>query len=173
MTVFVLPIDEDPGALAVGEDGLPLPWCWQDEERTVLADSLTEIVGVILDGYEEAVAADDDAALLEARIAALAQLAGAVQAQLAAELADSSGGEGVPEEVLQVLLAPKDGRIVELDEWPLPVPLLVLSTQYAPYSPVPVPAGSMVLVLDPVSERGFLDALQTLGFGVLMEFEGA
>lgn len=160
---FEIPVDE------IGE---PLPYCWVNLDQAIFATSLTGILGELLPGYAEAVAANDDILLFELRLESLAAFAQIEQERLMAAASaalerEEPDSDGFPEELLTVTLSPKDGAIVELDEWEFELPLYLLSTQYAPYTEVEAPRGEFVSILDPVSERGFLDALAALGLGQL------
>lgn len=184
MTVHFVPIDDPATEPPLDDDGTPLPFAWVSVEGTAFTDSRTEVVSWLVPGYRDAVSAGDDITALQLRLDVLASLALIAQeaalAQAVERLDDDDwhgGGDedvaALPEPVLTALLSPKDGPIVELDEWPLPIPLYLLSTQYAPYSEITPPRGEHVVLLDPVTETGFLDALQRLGAGTLLVLQNA
>ncbi|MGO1851911.1 MAG: hypothetical protein ACTH0V_00700 [Microbacteriaceae bacterium] len=169
MPAVVLPTDAE-FSIPVDDFGEPLPYCWLDARQAVFSSSLSEIVAELVPGYAEALEAGDDDALLELRLESLAMLALMRQEALVAEVTASLAEEdadypGLPEEVLTVLLTPKDGPVIELDEWAPPLPLYLLATQYQPYTDVPAPTGEHVHLLYPHDERGFLVALAELGEG--------
>lgn len=174
MTAVVLPLSEPIVAPPVGADGEPLEFCWLSHESAIFAATATDLIGALLPGYADLVAAGDDAGLLELRVDAVTDLAALAQDAALAEaqaqlLDDDPDDPHLPEDVLTVLLTAKDGEVVELDEWPLPLPLYLLTTQYAPYTDTPAPKGEAVVLLDPVSETRFLHALMALGAGRLVQ----
>lgn len=128
--------------------------------RSIFADSISEIVEEIIPGYADL---DDDEGdpHLEARVATLAHLGGQAQASILA----AEAGENFSEDELTAMLTPKE-LIVDIDAWNPAVPLLLLTTNYEPFTEHRAPDGT-VIWLDPVSEVTFLSALQTLGFGEL------
>lgn len=129
--------------------------------ETVRADSLTRLVGTLIDGYPRS---DDPAELLEDRWRCAVLHADAVQARLAAD-AVRTGVIDVPawpEEDLNALMASRADQIaVPGGRWEWPVPLVLVATDYRPYTSTPVPAGNILLV-DPGTERTLLGSLADL-----------
>lgn len=159
-------------ATAVAQDAIKQPshpdgqkwlviWVAPDG-RAIFADSISEIVSHIVPGYEELDDSDPSQdAHLEARVATLAKLAGDAQAHIVTD----EGLENFTEDELTAMLTPKE-LIVDIDSWNPATPLLLLTTNYAPFTKHPAPEGAVVW-LDPISEVTFLSGLQNLGFGEL------
>lgn len=172
MTAQVLHTAEPVTQFPISETGEPFRFCWATAESLVFADTVTEIIAELYPTYAALLASSDDAAMLEFRSDRVVELAEVMQDVLLAELQQQLDAQGetepLPEDFLSVLLARKDGPIIDLDGWPFDMPLYLLSTQYAPYTEVPAPAGDSVRVLDAVSELGFLQSLQELQAGALL-----
>lgn len=153
--------------------GEPFQFCWLDRDVTVFADSLSDIIGVLVPEYAQALHDRDDRAMLSIRLSTLARFAMIAQEReltAAAEALeeDDPDTSGLPEVVVQMAFLPKDGDVLALDEWPLDdLPLYLLATQYAPYTDVRTPTGKGVVMLSPVTERTYLDSLVLLDFGSL------
>ena len=62
---------------------------------------------------------------------------------------------------------PKDGEVLEFEEWTSNTPMLLLATNYAPYTEVIPPEGDAIVWLNPHDERTFLMSLHRLGIGEL------
>lgn len=129
-------------------------------DRTVEADTLTELTAALIAGYSD----DETAALLQ-RHAAAVGLVNARQADLA--VAAVEAGERIDqigEEHLTALFASRD-EVVEVPEgkWELEtVPLLLMATDYEPYTDRVKPIGNVQFV-DPANERSFLGSLSDVG----------
>lgn len=130
--------------------------------RAIFADSITDVVNEIIPGYADL----DDTDMtkdehLEARIGTLAHLGGNAQAVMVAD----EGSDGFTEVELTAMLTSKE-LSAGVDSWNPAVPLVLLTTSYTPFTDVAQPEGSIVW-LDPTSEVGFLNSMQTLGYGEL------
>ncbi|WP_251151268.1 hypothetical protein [Cellulosimicrobium sp. Marseille-Q4280] len=129
-------------------------------DRTVEADSLTELVAALIAGYSD----DETAALLQRHSAAVG-LVNARQADLAVEAAEA--GEAIDaftEEQLTALFASRD-EIVDVPDgkWESEtIPLLLMATDYEPYTDRVKPVGNVKFV-DPANERTFLGTLSDVG----------
>ncbi|OZB85060.1 MAG: hypothetical protein B7X32_04900 [Microbacterium sp. 13-71-7] len=126
-------------------------------ENVIYADSIAELVDVLLPGHAEA----DAASQLVSRVEMLEVIASQRQALILAD----EGIDGFNEDELNIMLATK-GEPLDIDAWNPATPLLVLATNYAPYTDVSLPAGT-VICLDPRTELTFIAALQALGTGEL------
>lgn len=135
---------------------LPVAWL-QPNGSAIMADTLTEVVASIVDGYDDA--GDEDA--LAARHDALVAIATDAQVVLLDDVDLASLSE------LELTMVSTDKDILVTGAWTGPVPLLLIATSYEPYTGSPVPDGEVVL-LDPYTERTFLDSLVKLGLGELM-----
>jgi hypothetical protein len=143
-----------PFALLVGDD-------------TVFADSLGELVGFVIPEYGDIPLTDDGAEqALFARVDAGARLVALAQGSILAALAES--GEFVPESlsesVLTALFEERGTGASEWDGvWDYEVPLLLLSTDFAPFTGQ-APVTGNVQYFDPSDERAFLASLESLGW---------
>lgn len=127
--------------------------------NAVFADSMTDVIGEIIPGYLDLDDEDEDDLALDARIVALAQASSRAQAaRLAAE-----PDHPLSEDELNVALLPKQ-QAPDITAWNPALPLLLLTTHYAPYTDEPRPEGAIVW-MDPSTELTFLASLQKVGFG--------
>ena len=143
-----------------------VPWLvvWVSRNGdAIFADSLSDIVGVIIDGYADLDDEGDDDPHLEARIDALAPLAAAAQALILADLA--ARDIQLSEDELTAALLDKE-RPTSLSRWNPAEPLILLTTTYEPFTDAPAPEGA-VLWLDPTNEAAFLGSLNKIGEGEL------
>lgn len=129
----------------------------------VFADSLSDIVGVLIDGYNELDDEHEDDLHLQARIDYLAPLAANAQVMVLADLAER--GIQLTEQELNAALAPKE-QAAGITRWNPAEPVILLTTAYDPYTDEPRPDGS-VLWMDPTNESAFLSSLNKLGLGEL------
>lgn len=171
MTVFAWrKSDPVPAAPPAAPDGTLLPLVWQADEGAVFGDSLVEMFATVFPDYQAALEADSDGqqALLY-RVSAVAHFAQLMQEAALVEYREKYPDAELSEDFLTAVLTAKDGRIVVLSEWmEEELPLYLLTTQYEPFTEVPRPRGKSVVFLDPSTERGAFDALETLGFGKLL-----
>lgn len=138
---------------------------WLSSEGGIIfADTISDVVGELVPGYNDFVDDDvDEDPYLHARIDVIAPLAAQAQALVLADLAER--GLRLSEAELNAALANKE-LPYPLDKWTQDEPLVLLTTAYAPFSDVLRPAGN-VLWLDPSNETAFLAALRVLGQGSL------
>ncbi len=128
---------------------------------TTFSESTTDLVEVVLPGYT---ALDDDAAML-ARWECAAATATELQQLLAA--ANDLDPATESEDTLTAIFTDRanplpDGSLDGAGEWTHPVPLVLLATDYAPFTEVPAPHGN-VQFLDSSTEGAFLRTLSALG----------
>jgi hypothetical protein len=146
------------------------------------ADTLTDLVEVVIPGYLDGVALDDPAtplALLEKRMLYLGFIAQIAQAaHLLDAVTTSPGGasDGLTGEQQAVLAAQRglldlalwqEGEDVNrllpvyaAAEWDWPIPLVCLASAYTGGA---VPPVGNVILLDPADERTLLDSLAAVG----------
>lgn len=131
----------------------------------VFAESRTELVAHIIDDYEtsfDTEAAQDRALWQRYQIAV--RVAGGLQAFLAA--AAQEEGTFVPELItendLNALLGDKSEKPDDIKSWDHTVPLVLISTDYAPHTQIAAPSGN-VLWINPYNETTFLESLETAG----------
>lgn len=130
-------------------------------DETVRSDDLTRLVGALIDGYPRTA---DPGDLLEDRWRCGVLHADAVQATLLADAVET-GAIDLPtlsEEQVNVLLVSRASAVpVPAGRWELAVPLVLMATDYQPYTSTPIPAGNVMLV-DPGTERTLLGSLSDL-----------
>jgi hypothetical protein len=129
----------------------------------IFADSLSDIVGLLIDGYDELDDEHEDDLHLQARIEHLVPLAAQAQALVLADLANR--GLRLTEEELNAALGNKE-LPAGVSRWNPAEPLVLLTTSYEPFTDEPRPIGS-ILWLDPTNEAAFIGALNKLGEGEL------
>jgi len=141
------------------------------DTSSIFADTLTEIVAELIPSYDNSVTngspgTDTDAAFVQ-RLDLLAELAAHRQALIAASATNQ--GRHFTEAELTALFTPKDQPAPVDGAWDdEDVPLLLLSTNYAPTTQHPLPTGDAVYVLDPSTELTFLQGFALLSGGELM-----
>ena len=150
--------------------GGPWPFIFVGPDgAAVFADTRTEIVDAMIDCYLDMldpVSMDDQA--LEARLDSLASLGSQAQAGILASLADQEDIlPALDDNKLTALFAPKDSWPIPIASWNEQIPLLLLVTNFAPYTEVPAPSGDAIIWLDPTTETSYIDSLAKLGVGEL------
>lgn len=149
-----------PGDFPISPTGNLFRYALVRGEMTTFSDTLSDLVGAIIPGYSAAT--DDEAALL-ARWQCAAATATELQQLIAA-------GEGLDpaaesEDVLTAIFTDRAMPVpVETiaDRWDHRVPLVLLATDYEPFTPVAKPSGN-VRFIDSSTERAFLRSLSDLG----------
>lgn len=142
------------------------PWLvvWNSRSGdAIFADSLSDIVAVLIPGYAELDDEHEDDLHLQARIDALAPLASQAQALVLADLA--SRDIHLTEAELTAAMRDKE-HSAGISRWNPAEPLVLLTTVYEPFTDEPRPEGS-ILWLDPTNEAAFLGSLAKLGEGEL------
>lgn len=132
---------------AIGADG-----------TATLAESATEMVADFIDGY----AGLDDKQALEKRWDVLVMLANAAQRHYVS-LAVQNGDlvlDTAGEHILTALFSDRSRPYLS-DKWDGLTPLVLIATDYSPYTDRPAPKGKIVWV-NPETEVSFLRALDTL-----------
>lgn len=136
---------------------------------TVYADTATEVLSELLPGY----LGQDDAAQLAGRVRHAEQVAGLVQ-RLYLEQASQAGAFDADEPanagLVDILQTPKGVSLAlslpetpdEAADWLPAVPLVLVTTRYAPHQPY-APIGGNVVWLDPTTEQGYLLSLRASG----------
>lgn len=138
-------------------------WVGANSGDAIFADSLSDIVGKLIEGYDDLDDEDDNDLHLQARIDALAPMAAQAQAIVLADL--SERGIRLTETELNAALRNKEDA-AGITRWNPAEPLVLLTTAYEPFADAPRPEGS-ILWLDPTNEAAFLSALNKLGAGEL------
>lgn len=137
---------------------------WVTEDGgAIFADSLSDIVGEIIPGYNDLDDDHRDDLHLQARLDLLAPLAARAQAVVLTELAYQN--VHLSEAELNAALRDKE-LAAGISRWNPAEPLILMTTAYEPYTDEPRPEGS-ILWIDPTNEAAFLSSLNKLGEGEL------
>lgn len=137
-------------------------------DQRIVADTATELLSVVIEGYENAA---DEVQAFTLRFDHAVVTARTYQDLYLTSFSSSehAGDFFTNDALLSAVMSPKYDAVnpewIPQDGWSgqqLPV-LVVVSTLYAPYQPHVVPAGDNILVLDPYSEINYLRSLSTSG----------
>lgn len=157
--------DDLSAGLPAREDGTPWPFAMTTDEHTVFADSATELVGHLIDGYDQIDDSDEghDQAL-SARAGAAAGIAAQMQAVIAASLTEQRkfDPQAESEETLTAIFSDRETFVADFGSWDHEVPLILVRTGYAPYTDRPAPSGNIGWI-DPATETTLLRSLDALG----------
>ncbi|WP_417365422.1 hypothetical protein [Glutamicibacter arilaitensis] len=125
----------------------------------IFADTRAELVAYLITGRPI-----DDAELSATQ---LRRFAKATAAHLQEELLDQLLGSADELYLSEQLAAVLDGQDIPLQYslWPddAQVPLVRLSTSFAPHTAIPVPEGDHVILLDPTNEKTLLESMEQAG----------
>lgn len=165
-----LPGDPMPPSTTTEGHEFPLCLFFDGGASIAYADSYEDLLDVLLPGY---LTWTSDRRLRE-RIDYAATQAVWVQAQVWAD-----NTEPLTAEQEALLGAPRLGALAPTGSWEAPVPLVVLSTSYSPYTDIAAPVGygqtpegeDTVWVIDPMSEEALLTTLHEVGAVRLMRRE--
>ena len=129
-------------------------------DTTTFSDHLSDLVGAILPGYSSAT--EDEAAML-VRWQCAARTATDLQQMFAAagELDPTVESEDVLTAVFADRANPVPSELIG-PSWDHRVPLVLLATDYEPFTTARRPSGNVVFV-DPSTERAFLRSLADVG----------
>ncbi|GAA3942982.1 hypothetical protein [Pseudoclavibacter caeni] len=119
----------------------------------IRADTIAELIGGIIEGYEDA---GDDTDALEARVSYAEDHASTMQGITLLELASDGAQEGLSEDDRLFLLTPKDQPVG--GHYDGPVDLVLTTTHYEPFTDDERPTGRIVW-LDPETETSFVNTL--------------
>lgn len=137
------------------------PFVMAAEDAIIAATTATEVVAALPGMDPGYLSLDDDQALL-ARYEFALLAARDAQDRLAHDT-DGVDVAGLPEDVLTLLFGVgKHVPLAGLETWNETVPLVLISTDYAPYTESLPPHGNVKFV-NPADERSLLDTLVDLG----------
>jgi hypothetical protein len=123
------------------------------------AETWEELAGLLIDGYDQA---GSDEGRLEARL----RYAADVQVPLQAGFAASGALDGCGEEERAVLLGARD-EPPRLPSWQAPVPLVLVTSFYAPAGQLPRPQAAgdgEIIWIDPQTAESLLRSLHAAGW---------
>lgn len=115
-------------------------------------ETATEAVASLVPDYAT-IPADDEYSALIARYDYAVKQANELQRDYLLE------GDPLPEEDADVALIPKHEPVVDVEVWDLMVPLVLIATDYTPYTDLEAPQGN-VIMLNPADELSFLVSLE-------------
>ncbi|PWJ25673.1 hypothetical protein ATK17_1809 [Branchiibius hedensis] len=164
--------DGDP-MLPVHPDGAR----WQfvmlfGDRMQAVADTATELLPLVVAGYDH-IAADDIESAFLARFDHAAGVAAFVQHSALQAAID--GGYQLDDDVATTaMMSPKTdplpGPVLgRAGVWGEPVPLVLVASHYAPYTELAAPSGDGVILVDPYTEKGYLAGLDQLGLVTFRE----
>ncbi|WP_022893262.1 hypothetical protein [Agromyces subbeticus] len=157
--------DDLSAGLPARADGTPWPLAMTTAEHTVFADTATELVSHLIDGYDQIDDSDEghDRALVARRDAA-ASLAAQLQAGIAAALTEEQKFDPATEteETLTAIFSDRETFVADFPTWDHTVPLILVRTDYAPFTERPAPEGNLGWI-DPATETSLLRSLDELG----------
>ena len=146
------------------------PFLMAHGDQITWADTRTELVGALIDGYDGILDGPDG--LAEATWARYRQaVAVAADVQASILLDATEKGAFDPEQlaatpdgeaVLNALMVERTVPLTEMAEWTFEVPLVLVATDYAPFTDRPQPSGRIIW-MDPSDEARHLDSLERVG----------
>lgn len=153
------------------EFGLPFKYAIiGTEDQIFLADTVSECVAGLIDGYADlpdTPQGDDQATILRHNY--MIQVASILQARVLAHEVFRKGyqlDDDPDHDAVAVLLTDRN-VFVSIEEWNHQVPLVMLRTDYEPYTAEQLPTGNLIW-LDPSDEMKFL---ATLNDAAVIEFK--
>lgn len=130
----------------------------------IFADSLTEILGQLIDGYVASTSEEGAVQAFNDRVDYAVRQANVRQGMFALMATDD--GQFDPdvesEETLTAIFADRDEFVPVVELWAGHVPLVLIETEYAPYTDVPRPAGNVRWV-NPATDLTLLRSLAAFG----------
>jgi tetratricopeptide (TPR) repeat protein len=146
-------------------DGTPFAFYLAREGHVVLADTRTELVEDLIEGYADL--PDTDAGNDEAlymRYRSVTDVADQIQQIIAAQAVNDGTFDHTveSEDNLTAIFTPCTEKITGFSPWNHVVPLILISTDYAPFTSEPLPQGN-IKFLNPFTETTYLDSLNELG----------
>lgn len=145
------------------------PWPYVlllDEDRTMYADSYTDILGAVIDGYDEIPDDEEgDNTALVMRVEHAVVVASNVQAMMLHDAVAEKKFDiaTANEEILSTLLSDRTQPIREIESWDHDVPLVLLTLDYEPYNVLHAPPAGNIVWLNPADEGSYVRSLAGLG----------
>lgn len=171
MSTLTLSSEQVQVSIPARDDGTAWPYVLNRGDRTVFADTATDLVAALIPGYADIPATSggaDDA--LVARYENAVATANDTQPLVAASCVDagtfdtSTAGEAL----LSALFSDRSQPLEGIEDWGEPVPLVLVSTDYSPFVEDRTPPSGNVLWLDPSDEMSHLRSLANLGLVELL-----
>ena len=143
------------------------PFLMAHGDQITWADTRSELVAALIDGYDEI--ADSPDGVTEATWARYRQtmaVTADVQASILADATDKGAFDpeqlaATPEgeTILTALMVERTVPFTELVEWTFEVPLVLIESDYAPFTDRARPDGRIIWI-DPSDERRYLESLE-------------
>lgn len=162
-----------PAELPTREDGTPFPFSMATQSVAVFAETRTELVAHLVEGYDKLPASGEgDDTALWLRYKASVALANMHQQILAADAANAGTFDPSveDEDTLTTIFSDRQEKIDEISSWDRDLALVLVASGYAPYTTTPRPGGN-ILWIDPYTEKTFLDGVQSLGLAEIFAAE--
>lgn len=161
-------ITGDPTGQTRKDDGSLWPFVMIHNDRTVFADTRTELVGALIKGYDDIDPTDSVTALVDRFDEALA-LANRLQGFIAGVVAsdpesDFTYGDATEEELTLFLSdrLERPEQNIGVTHWEHEVPLVLITTMFQPHDDAEIVTGNVIWI-DPTDETTFLDSLESVG----------
>lgn len=158
-------IEGTPEADVAREDGSPYPYALIQGSVTIYCDGPGDVIAHLIEGYGDIpeTPEGDDQALI-ARVQQAIHIATFIQAAKAHDKYTEGlfDPENESEEVTTALFADRTIPVL-VDEWNHEVPLVLITTDYAPYVNANTPPKGNVWWVDPSDEALFVHSLNALG----------
>ena len=143
------------------------PFLMAHGDQITWADTRSELVGALIDGYDEIPDTPDGVtAATWARYRQSVAVAADVQASILADATDKGAFDpeqlaATPEgeAILNALMVERTVPLTEIREWTFEVPVVLIESDYAPFTERPRPEGRIIWI-DPSDEARYLDSLE-------------
>lgn len=143
------------------------PFLMAHGDQITWADTRSELVGALIDGYDDLADTPDGVAEATwARYRQAVAVAADVQASILMDATDS--GDFDPEQlaatpegeaILNALMVERTVPLTELAGWAFEVPIVLIDTDYAPFTEAARPDGRIIWI-DPSDESRYLASLE-------------
>lgn len=164
MASTTLVITDQTEELPTRADGTPWPFAMTSQDTAYFADTRTELLAFIIDGYDSI---PDEKAIV-ARYEKAVEFANLAQAAAAAHATEQGTLEleSEPEEAITTMFEDRAHTVSLASDWDHAVPLVLIATDYEPYTASLAPKGN-VMFINPHSDTTLLSSLASTG---LIEF---
>lgn len=161
----LLVLDETPDRAPLNEDFEPYSLVVMHGPQTVYADGYDELLGFFIDGYDalpDTAEGNNEALVL--RVQHATALCSFIQAAVCSDGLEEGtfDPENETEEALTAFFGDRTVPVYGIDEWKHAVPLVLVTTDYHPYTQHSAPSGN-VWWIDPADEAMFVHSLAQLG----------
>lgn len=138
------------------------------KDKTKVADSVTELVGALIAGYDtipfgDMASAEDHDEALGMRYEHAVLMASVIQQGVLSEAANSGSFDPATVDEVTLTALFRDKKVaLDVPQWSSELPLVLVRTDYAPFTQRTLPTGT-VAFLNPATESEYLSSLHELG----------